>query len=173
MVPVLAIIGKKNCGKTTLIERLLPELIDLGHQVGTIKHHHGDIQMDQPGKDTWRHKQAGAKVVVLSSPTGLGLIRDTSREIPVQELVSLYFSEMDLVLTEGYKKEAIPKVEIFRSNVHSAPLPDPEGNLIAMMSDVETGRDIPHFRLNDCRALAEFIAEKIISPAGKKILDPT
>ena len=65
MPPVVAIIGKKNCGKTTLIEKLIPELIDLGYRIGTIKHHHGDISIDQPGKDTWRHKQAGAHAVVL------------------------------------------------------------------------------------------------------------
>jgi molybdopterin-guanine dinucleotide biosynthesis protein B len=165
MPPVVAIIGKKNCGKTTLIEKLIPELIDLGYRVGTIKHHHAEISMDHPGKDTWRHKQAGAQAVVLSSPTGLGLIRDTSREISVQELVSLYFSEMDLVLTEGYKKEPIPKVEIFRSIIHSVPLEDPGSNLIARMSDTETDRNIPHFRLDESRALAEFIAEKIIKSA--------
>jgi molybdopterin-guanine dinucleotide biosynthesis protein B len=168
MPPVVAIIGKKNCGKTTLIEKLIPELVDLGYKVGTIKHHHGDIQMDTPGKDTWRHKQAGAHAVVLSSPSGLGLIRDTPWEIPVPELVDLYFAGMDLVLTEGYKKEPIPKVEIFRNVVHSEPLPDVGEDLIAIMSDVETDRNIPHFGLDECRALAEFLAEKIIMPARKE-----
>ena len=168
MPPVVGIIGKKNCGKTTLIERLIPDLIDLGYRVGTIKHHHGDISIDQPGKDTWRHKQAGAEVVLLSSANGMALIRDTSREIPVQELANLYFSDMDLVLTEGYKKEPNPKVEIFRSAVHSEPLPDPEGNLIARMSDVETDTNILHFGLDESRALAQFIAEKIIMTARKE-----
>ena len=169
MPPVVAVIGKKNCGKTTLIESLIPELIGLGYRVGTIKHHHGsDISFDQPGKDTWRHKQAGAEAVVLSSSKGLGLIRDTSREIPVQELVSLYFPDMDLVLTEGYKKEPIPKVEIFRSAVHSEPLPDPQGSLIARVSDVETDPDVLHFGLDESRALAQFIAEKIIIPAREE-----
>jgi molybdopterin-guanine dinucleotide biosynthesis protein B len=162
MPPVVAIIGKKNCGKTTLIEKLIPELIHLGYRVGTIKHHHGDISFDQPGKDTWRHKQAGARTVVLSSPSGLGLIRDTIQEKPVLELVDLYFSDMDIVLTEGYKNEPIPKIEIFRSAVHSEPLPDPGGNLIATMSDVDTGRDIPHFGLDDSRKLAQFIGGTII-----------
>ena len=168
MPPVVAVIGKKNCGKTTLIEGLIPELIDLGYRVGTIKHHHGELSIDQPGKDTWRHKKAGAEAVVLSAANGLGLICDTSQEIPVQELVSLYFLEMDLVLTEGYKKEPIPKVEIFRSAVHSEPLPDPEGSLIARVSDVETDPDVLHFGLDESRALAQFIAEKIIIPAREE-----
>ena len=168
MPPVIGIIGKKNCGKTTLIERLIPDFIDLGYRVGTIKHHHGDISIDQPGKDTWRHKQAGAEVVLLSSASSMALIRDTSRELTVHELVNLYFSDMDLVLTEGYKKEPNPKVEIFRSAVHSEPLPDPEGYLIARMSDVQTDTNILHFGLDESRALAQFIAEKIIMPARKE-----
>jgi molybdopterin-guanine dinucleotide biosynthesis protein B len=168
MPPVIAIIGKKNCGKTTLIEKLIPELIDLGCRVGTIKHHHGAISMDQPGKDTWRHKQAGAHAVVLSSPTGLGLIRDTPVEISVSELVDLYFTDVDLVLTEGYKKEVLPKIEIFRSTIHAEPLSDPGEYLIAIISDVGTDWNIPHFGLDESRALAEFIAEKIIMPARKE-----
>jgi molybdopterin-guanine dinucleotide biosynthesis protein B len=163
MPPVISIIGKKNCGKTTLIEKLIPEFIDLGFRVGTIKHHHGTIiSMDQPGKDTWRHKQAGAQAVVLSSPTGLGFIRDTPRQIPVPELVELYFTDVDLVLTEGYKKEVLPKVEIFRSAIHSEPLADPGEKLIAIMSDVEVARDIPRFSLEDTRPLAEFLVEKVV-----------
>jgi len=162
MPPVLAIIGKKNSGKTTLIEKLIPELIHLGLRVGTIKHHHGTISMDHPGKDTWRHKQAGANTVVLSSPTGLGVIRDTPGEIPVQELVDLYFSDMDLVLTEGYKKAPLPKVEIFRSTVHAEPLPDPGADLIAIMGDIEVARDIPFFGLSETRQLAEFLVERLL-----------
>ena len=162
MPPVVAIIGKKNCGKTTLIVKLIPELINLGFRVGTIKHHHGVINMDQPGKDTWRHKQAGAHAVVLSSPTGLGLIRDSPREISVPEIVDLYFTDVDLVLTEGYKKEVLPKIEIFRSTIHSEPLSDPGKDLIAMMSDVEVDRDIPCFRLDEIRQLAEFLVEKVL-----------
>jgi len=162
MRPVLAVIGKKNCGKTTLIEKLIPELIDLGFRVGTIKHHHGAIDMDRPGKDTWRHKQAGAQTVVLSSPTGLGVIRDTPGEIPVPELVALYFSDVDLVLAEGYKQEALPKIEIFRSTVHAEPLPDSGKDLIAIMSDVEVTRDIPRFRLSETRQLAEFLVERLL-----------
>ena len=162
MPPVLAIIGKKNCGKTTLIEKLIPELIDLGYRVGTIKHHHGALSMDQPGKDTWRHKQAGAHAVLLSSPTGMGFICDTPQELPVAKLVDHFFGDVDLVLVEGYKQEPLPKIEIFRSAVHSNPLPDPGADLIAMMSDVTFERGIPCFGLQDARPLAEFLVDKIL-----------
>jgi molybdopterin-guanine dinucleotide biosynthesis adapter protein len=162
MPPVLAIIGKKNSGKTTLIEKLIPELIALGLLVGTIKHHHGAISMDQPGKDTWRHKQAGAHTVLLSSPTGLGIIRDTPGEIPLFELVDRYFSDVDLVLAEGYKKEPLPKIEIFRSTVHADPLSDPGEDLLAIMSDVAVARDIPCFALSETRQLAEFLVARAL-----------
>ncbi len=162
MPPVIAITGKKNSGKTTLIEKLIPELIASGLRVGTIKHHHGAISMDQPGKDTWRHKQAGAHTVLLSSPTGLGVIRDTPEEIPLLELVDRYFSDVDLVLAEGYKKEALPKIEIFRSTVHADPLPDPGEDLLAIMSDVEVAGDIPCFGLSETRRLAKFLVDMVL-----------
>ena len=76
-------------------------------------------------------------------------------------------ADLDLVLTEGYKKEPLPKVEIFRSSIHSKPLEDPGGNIIAMVSDVRTNLDIPHFGLDDGMGLARFIEEKIIRPAAK------
>ena len=121
--------------------------------------------MDQPGKDTWRHKQAGAEAVVLSSPTGLGLIRDTSEEIPVPVLADLYFSAINMEKTEGNQPEKHPEVEIFRSTVHAEPLPDPGEILIAIMSDVEIDRDIPRFKLEETRPLAEFLVEKVLNRA--------
>ncbi|MDX1775752.1 MAG: molybdopterin-guanine dinucleotide biosynthesis protein MobB, partial [Desulfobulbales bacterium] len=82
--------------------------------------------------------------------------------IPVTNLVDLYFSEVDLVLTEGYKKEAIPKVEIFRSTIHADPLADPGETLIAMMSDVEVSRPVPRFTLEETGPLAEFLVENVL-----------
>jgi molybdopterin-guanine dinucleotide biosynthesis protein B len=163
MPPVLALIGRPNCGKTTLIEQLIPALAVRGVRVGTIKHHHGDIQMDTPGKDTWRHKNAGAKVVLLSSPDGIGLIQDTTEDTPVEDLVSLYFQNVDLVIAEGYKWSALPKIEVFRSTVYDEPMLEPGETLIAMVSDVEVRQDLPWFRNDDISSLIEFILEKIIN----------
>lgn len=78
------------------------------------------------------------------------------------ELVDLYFIDVDLVLTEGYKNEVLPKVEIFRSTIHAEPLPDPGEELIAMVSDVETDRDIVRFGLDETRQLAAFLVEKVL-----------
>jgi molybdopterin-guanine dinucleotide biosynthesis protein B len=163
MPPVLALIGRPNCGKTTLIEKLIPALAVRGVRVGTIKHHHGDIQMDTPGKDTWRHKNAGAKVVLLSSPDGIGLIQDTTEDTPVEDLVSLYFQNVDLVIAEGYKWSALPKIEVFRSTVYDEPMQEPGETLIAMVSDVEVRQDLPWFKNDDISSLIEFILEKIIN----------
>jgi molybdopterin-guanine dinucleotide biosynthesis protein B len=164
MVPVLALIGKPNCGKTTLVEKLIPALKALGIRVGTIKHHHGEIQMDTPGKDTWRHKQAGAHLVMLSSPSGIGLIQDTDEDAPVAELVSRYCNGVDLVIAEGYKKSTLPKIEVFSSALYDTPLDDPGENLIALVSDKEVRPDLPWFRPDDVEGLAGFINEKIITP---------
>lgn len=163
MPPVLALIGKPNCGKTTLIEKLIPALAEKGVRVGTIKHHHGDIRMDTPGKDTWRHKQAGAQVVLLSSPVGIGLIQDTAGDTPVEDLVSRYFQEVDLVIAEGYKWSTLPKIEVFRSTVYDEPMQEPGKTLIAMVSDVEIRQDLPWFKYDDIGSLVEFILEKIIN----------
>ena len=164
MPPVLGLIGRPDCGKTTLIEKLIPVLAKQGIGVGTIKHHHGSIQMDTPGKDTWRHKRAGAQVVLLSSPSGIGLVRDTPGDTPVEELVSRYFQDVDLVIAEGYKGALFPKIEVFRSTVYDEPLTDPGSTLIAMVSDVEVRPGLPWFRPEDLDSLVEFIKAKIINP---------
>ena len=162
MPPVLALIGRPNSGKTTLIEKLIPALVEKGVRVGTIKHHHGEIQMDTPGKDTWRHKKAGASVVLLSSPSGIGLVQDSAGDTPVEDIVSLYFQGVDLVIAEGYKWSTLPKIEVYRSTLYDKPMQEPGETLIAMVSDVEIRPGLPWFKPEDVFSLADFIQEKII-----------
>jgi len=162
MPPVLAFIGKPNCGKTTLIEKLIPALNSKGIRVGTIKHHHGDIQMDIPGKDTWRHKQAGAQAVLLASPTGIGFIQDVSKDAPIEILIEHYFQKVALVIAEGYKDSPVPKIEVFRSTVYPEPMPDPGESLIATVSDVEIRPGLPRFTCDQIDALVEFIRNNIL-----------
>ena len=162
MPPVLAIIGKSGCGKTTLIEKLIPALTQHGVRTGTIKHHHGPIEMDTPGKDTWRHMQAGARAVLLASPTGIGFIRKTPEDIPVKSLVESYFADVDLVFLEGYKKEKLPKIEVFRSTQYEIPLEDPGETLVAVVSDVRIRPECAWFKSEDTEPLVSFILEKII-----------
>ena len=163
MPPVLAFIGKPGCGKTTLIEKLIPALARDGVRTGTIKHHHGPIEMDTPGKDTWRHMQAGAQAVLLSSPEGIGFIRKTAADTPVQTLVESYFDNFDLVFLEGYKGEKLPKIEVFRSTLYDAPLENPGDTLVATVSDVLVRPECAWFKPEETGPLAAFIVEKIIA----------
>ena len=163
MPPVLVFIGKPNCGKTTLIEKLIPALVAEGLRIGTIKHHHGDIQMDIPGKDTWRHKQAGAQAVLISSPTGIGFIQDVAEDAPVEVLVERFFQDFDLVIAEGFKWTALPKIEVYRSSVYDEPVQDPGPGLIAEVSDVRIRPGLPWFKTGDINKLVTFILENILS----------
>ena len=119
--------------------------------------------MDTPGKDTWRHKQAGARVVLLSSPVGIGLIQDTVGETPVEEIVSRYYQDVDLVIAEGYKWSSLPKIEVFRSTIYDEPMEEPGETLVAVVSDVEIRQGLPWFKYDDIDSLVKFILEKILN----------
>lgn len=164
MPPVIAFIGKPDSGKTTLLEKLIPELRRRGHRIGTIKHHVHTFEMDKPGKDTWRHKQAGASTVALSSPTGLGIIRDVDGDLTIEELVGRYYGDIDLVIAEGYKRLGLPKIEVFRSALHDTPLPDRDDTWVAMVSDTPGIDGLPCFGLDDVVGLADFLEERFIKP---------
>jgi molybdopterin-guanine dinucleotide biosynthesis protein B len=119
--------------------------------------------MDIPGKDTWRHKQAGARTVLLSSPTGIGIIQDVEEDSPIEDLVSQYFKNHDLVIAEGYKWSTLPKIEVFRSAVYDEPMTDPGNTLIAMVSDVDARQGLPHFGFDEIEPLTDFILEQIVN----------
>jgi len=168
MPPVIAFIGKPDSGKTTLLEKLIPELRRRGYRIGTIKHHVHAFEMDKPGKDTWRHKQAGASTVALSSPTGLGIIRDVDEDLTIEELVGRYYGDIDLVIAEGYKRLGLPKIEVFRSALHDTPLPDRDETWVAMVSDTAGVNNLPCFGLEDVVGLADFLEERFIKPFPKQ-----
>ena len=170
MPPVVSFVGKPDSGKTTLLEKLIPELNRRGYRVGTIKHHVHKFEMDKPGKDTFRHKQAGAQVVALSSPTGLGVISDTDGDSDVESLVARYFGNVDLVIAEGYKRLDLPKIEVHRVALHPEPLANRDDTWVAMVSDAEATPDLPCFGLDDVEGLASFLIDTFISSAtGSKI----
>lgn len=164
MPPIVSLVGKANSGKTTLLEKLIPELVGRGFKIGTIKHHVHEFDMDKPGKDTWRHKKAGARVVALSSPNGVGIIRDTDRDLSLNELANQYFHDVDLIITEGYKRASAPKFEIFRSSIHDAPLDERDDTWVAMISDKRIQSGLATFDLNDINGLASFLVNTFIYP---------
>ena len=166
--PVISFIARPNHGKTTVIEKLLSQLIDRGFKIGTIKHHVHHFEMDKPGKDTWRHKQAGSHTVALSSPTGVGIIHDLAHDSSIEELVAQYFNGMDLVITEGYKSGPMPKVEVFRKEVSSSPLDNRDSTWIAFVTDTQLESSLPEFSCEDISGLASFLIETFISGTAQK-----
>ena len=158
-VPVVCIVGKSGSGKTTLMEKLIPELNRMGLGVGTVKHDVHGFEMDRPGKDSWKHKQAGAKTSIISSPKQIGMVMDVDHDSSVDELVR-FFPGVDIVLAEGYKKGEKPKVEIFRREAHAQPLSLNDNTLIALVTDTDADLGVPRFATNDIRGLAVFLAER-------------
>jgi molybdopterin-guanine dinucleotide biosynthesis protein B len=160
--PLVSIVGKSDAGKTTLLEMLVPELKARGYRVGTIKHDVHGFDIDHQGKDSWRHKQAGAHTVVISSPKKVSVIRDIDTEETLDGLASGYFQNVDIILTEGYKREDKPKIEIFRSLVHDKPLCTEDDHLVALVSDIPLDLGVPHFGLNDIEGLADLLVERFL-----------
>ncbi len=141
------------------MEKLIPELKRMGLQVGSIKHDVHGFEMDQPGKDSWRHKQAGSKISIISSLQRIGMVMDVDHDHSLDEL-ALFFPGVDIILAEGYKRKDKPKVEIFRREVHSQPLCWNDETLIALMTDTNVDLSVPRFSTNDVRGLAVFLSKR-------------
>jgi molybdopterin-guanine dinucleotide biosynthesis adapter protein len=161
---IISIVSKKGSGKTTLLEKLIPELKRRGYRVGTVKHDTHGFDIDHEGKDTYRHKACGADAVMIACPWKLSLIKDTSAEIPLTQLIDKYMSDMDIVFTEGYKRANMPQVEVFRSTAHDMPLhiKGGENSLIAVLSDRPVDLDVPNLNIDDARALADLIEDRLL-----------
>ncbi len=166
---VLGISGWSGCGKTTLIEALLPRLCARGWRVSTLKHAHHDVDLDTPGKDTWRHRQAGAHETLLATGRRWALLHEL-RGAPEPSLAALlsYLQPVDLVLVEGWKTENYPKLEVWRPmGEHKPPRFPQDPTIIAIASAPELdpaayGRgDLPALPLNDVDAIADFIIQAL------------
>jgi molybdopterin-guanine dinucleotide biosynthesis protein B len=164
--PLVSIVGKSNSGKTTLIERLIPALKVRGYRIGTIKHSHHDIDLDRPGKDSYRHKGAGAEAVMVAGPARIALVKDVA-DARLDDLVG-YFKDLDLIVTEGYKRTARPKIEVCRAARSGTPLCVDDPSLVAMVTDLDIEPlPVPVFRLDDIQGLADFIERRfLIRPAA-------
>jgi len=163
MIPIVSIVGKSDSGKTTLIEKLVRELKSRGRRVATIKHDAHSFEIDREGKDSWRHKQAGACMTLISSPSKLALVADTNHDYSLAELREKFIQEVDLILTEGYKRESNPKIEVVRSEHHRDMLCREDENLIAIAGDPSNPpADIPVFDLNNPKPLCDFLEERFL-----------
>jgi molybdopterin-guanine dinucleotide biosynthesis protein B len=162
-IPIVSIVGKSNSGKTTLIEKMIQELIRRGWRVGTIKHNMHGFEIDHEGKDSWRHKRAGARTTVIASPHQVAVVEDVDRDYDIGELRDLYIRNVDIVLVEGYKKNPYPKIEVYRSSLRRERLCSREDNLLAVASDGPIDADgIPCMDINDVDSLVGLIENRCL-----------
>ena len=156
---IFGLAGWSGSGKTTLMAALLPELVSRGLTVSTVKHAHHAFDIDRPGKDSWRHRQAGAQEVMIASDRRWALMHELRDhgEPTLDELVGK-LSPVDLVLVEGYKRHPHPKIEVFRRSLGKALLHPGDPEIVAIASDEELpGSPVPCFSLSDTGAIADFI----------------
>lgn len=170
-IPYLSFVGRSKTGKTTVIERLIPILRKRGLKVAVIKHHPHDFDIDIPGKDTYRYKQAGASTSILASPGKIAVVEDTSGELALEEIITRYVRDVDLLLIEGFKRERIPKIEVFRKKEDGGPpVCTDDTNLIAIVTDESVDTSLPVFSRNDVQKIAEFIINRFVVKKSSEVL---
>jgi molybdopterin-guanine dinucleotide biosynthesis protein B len=161
-IPIVSIVGKSSAGKTTLLEKIIPKLIKRGYRVATVKHDVHGFEIDHEGKDSWRHKKAGAHTTVISSPLRIALVEDVDHDQTLDEIRKEYIKRVDIILTEGYKGNPFPKIEVFRSELRRTPLCKKEDNLLAIASDIKLDIGVPCFDINDSQSLVDLIENKFL-----------
>lgn len=157
---IIGIAGYSGSGKTTLIEKVIPLLVGEGLRVSLIKHAHHEFDVDQPGKDSWRHRQAGCVEVLVSSSERWALMHELrgAAEPTLQEQLRL-FGPCDLVIVEGYKKEPIPRVEVHRRSGHTPLLYPDDPHVVAVATDEPLDTALPQLDVDDAGAVARFIIQ--------------
>lgn len=153
---IITIVGKSDSGKTTLLEKVIALLTDKGYKIGSVKHAHDGFEMDKEGKDSWRHRKAGASATLVITENKIAMVKDDTTSY-IEKMQS-YLSDMDIILAEGFKKQNLPKIEVFRTkSVHKEPLCMNDENLIAFVTDSDYKPDVPIFGLEDINQIANFI----------------
>ena len=172
MIPVISFVGSHNCGKTTILEKVIRGLKQKGYKVAVIKHHKGDFELDIQGKDTWRLAEAGSDVVAISSPQKTAVIKKPEQELTLDRITEMVCDGMDIVISEGYKFDDKPKIEVFRSEVSDRILSD-EKDLVALVTDRRFDIDVPQFSFDDADGIVKLIIEKYLantSSAGVSLI---
>jgi molybdopterin-guanine dinucleotide biosynthesis protein B len=158
---VIGIAGWSGAGKTTLLTRVIPRLTARGLRVSTIKHAHHAFDIDQPGKDSHTHRAAGATEVLVSSANRFALMHELRGEPELSLGVLLgKLSPVDLVLVEGFKREAHPKLEVYRASVGKPLLAPDDPNIVAIASDGPVAARVPVVALDDTEAVADILVAR-------------
>ncbi len=160
MMPIVSFVGKSGVGKTTVMEQVVRELTRRGLRVGVVKHHAHTTPIDGSGKDSWRFAEAGARAVVVSSPAELARFERVDHELKLDE-IARRMGEVDLILTEGFKRESAPKIEVSRRE-HGTDLVASAEELVAVVSDHPIALDVPRFDLDDVNGIVNFIVQRFL-----------
>lgn len=164
-IPMVSIVGRAKTGKTTVVVKLISILKKRGIRTATIKHHPHDFDIDIEGKDTYRHKEAGALLTIIASPRKIAMVRDVEEEMTVGQIVERYVDDVDLIIIEGYKREDLPKIEVYSARKEPpATLGDP--NLLAVMSDTPVDSSVPVFKRDDVEAAADIVVRVVLRRGG-------
>lgn len=161
---IISIVGKSNSGKTTLMVKLIAELSQRGLRIGSVKHAHDGFEFDKKGKDSYRHKAAGAAATLVLSTHRAALVKDDDRSDI--ERMKIYHAEADLILAEGFKSQDLPKIEIFRKDgPYDTPLFLDDPRLIALVTDTDLRpAHAPALGLDDVQALAQLVQDRMATP---------
>jgi molybdopterin molybdotransferase len=159
--PVISIVGKSQSGKTLLMEQLIAEFKRRGYKVAALKHSRGKMEIDQPGKDSWRFAQAGSDAVLVSSPDKLAVIKSLDHDLGIEEIMPMVSPEFNLILVEGFKKSKVPKIEVHRKELGGELLCSPE-ELSAVVTDGRLDTRIPQLPWGDAAAVADFIENNFV-----------
>ena len=157
---VISIVGHSGSGKTTLVEKLVRELSGRGLHIATIKHAHHKVELDTPGKDSYRYKEAGAAMSMLLTRDALQLVADAHDDREPAQLARRFMSEADIVLAEGFSHAPGAKIEVLRRACAQPPRCEIADSLIAMVTDMdEIYPQLPHFGLEDVAGISRFMLE--------------
>jgi molybdopterin-guanine dinucleotide biosynthesis adapter protein len=163
---VFGVVGWKNNGKTTLVERLVANLTAAGYRVSTVKHAHHEVDLDQPGKDTWRHREAGAREVVLATARRWAVIHELRGEAePALDELLARMTPVDLVVVEGFKRFPHLKLEVYRRERATPLLARDDPSVVAVATDEPLpGLHVPQFGLDDVAGVARFVLDRLGIP---------
>ncbi len=167
MPPIVSIVGKSKSGKTTLIEKLILELKSRGYRVATIKHASRGLAFDTPGKDSWRHIQAGSEATATVSPDKIVLIEPITRDRSLDEIACLFGEDYDIILAEGFKQSNAPKIEVHRKE--AGPPFSSLRKLTAIATDELLETKTRQFSLQDIKGLADLLEKGFIEPQRERV----
>ena len=159
MYNILSVTSYSGVGKTTLIENIVKILTNRGYKIGTIKHTCHDFDLDQEGKDSYKHRKAGASKVCVVSKNRVSFIEERNDEKNLKDIIKLY-NDTDLIIIEGYKKYKFKKIEVTRSSKYNDIISDKE-DLVGIVSDLNYNLDIVKFNLDDYENISNYIEECI------------